>query len=212
MKEYIKHNLNAYNELSDQYRLKIWDYIDKDKITSSIFREYLKYNFKVIKVLELGPGSWLTLSNFESEWFKTTAIDFSKKMIEVAKKVTLKTNYLLGDFLTYDFEQLKFNGIYAQAFIHLFPEEDVKVVFKKIFNLLESNWIAHISTTVHDISDEGYFEKEDYTGEMKRFRRKWTEDELLNEIKDTWFVIHDKKYIIEPNNGKKWIIIVAIRI
>jgi len=58
-------------------------------------------------------------------------------MLEVSRKISSNTRYILGDFLTYDFEELKYNGIYAQAFIHLFPREDVKKVLKKIFNLLE---------------------------------------------------------------------------
>lgn len=209
MKKYIEKNRKAYDALAKEYEKRVQVYVDKVRRISNLFTNYLKENFNEKKVLELWPGSGLSLSTFEKEWFKTTWIDFSEKMLEVSRKISSNTRYILGDFLTYDFEELKYNGIYAQAFIHLFPREDVKKVLKKIFNLLEDTWVAHISTTLHNIYEEGYSTKNDYPWSVKRFRIKWTEKELLEEIEKVWFKIYQKEFITETNNDKKWVIIIA---
>ena len=112
--------------------------------------------------------------------------------------------------MTSDFNG-KFEGIFAKAFIHLFPKEDAIIVLKKIFNMLEEKGIAFIATTVHERSEEGFFEKSDYNKKLKRFRKRWTEEELLEEIKKAGFTIKDKDYHIEPDKKKKWINLVVVK-
>jgi ubiquinone/menaquinone biosynthesis C-methylase UbiE len=134
MKEYIKINQRVYDALAGEYRQKLKDYIISDKKIASPFIKYLKNHFDRIKVLELGPGSGLNLSYFESEGFDTTAIDVSKEILRVSKEMSPETKYIFGDFLTFDFGKLKFEGIFAKAFVHLFTKKDAAIVLKKIFD------------------------------------------------------------------------------
>ena len=153
----------------------------------------------------------MNLSYFEEEGFETTAIDMSNDILRVSKELAPKTKYIYGDFLAYDFGKTRFDGIFAKAFIHLFPKEDSKIVLKKIFDLLKNNGAAFIATTVHKKSDEGFFEKTDYKKGMKRFRKRWVESELLAEIRKIGFTIHHKGYHNERDKGKKWINLVVVK-
>ena len=182
MKEYIKINQEVYDNLAEEYKKRMQDYVISERKIATPFIDYLKGHFKNIRVLELGPGSGLNLSYFEKEGFDTTAIDISKEILRVSQETAPKTKYIFGNFMTSDFNG-KFEGIFAKAFIHLFPKEDAIIVLKKIFNMLEEKGIAFIATTVHEKSEEGFFEKSDYNKKLKRFRKRWTEEELLEELK-----------------------------
>ena len=211
MKEYVKTNQKAYDNLAKEYKQRMQDYVISDRKITAPFIDYLKNHFDKIRVLEIGPGSGLNLSYFENEGFGTTAIDISKKILRVSKETAPKTKYIFGDFLTFDFGKSKFEGIFTKAFIHLFPKEDAIIVLEKIFDLLEERGAAFIATTIHEKSEEGFFEKSDYNKKMKRYRKKWTESELLEEVIKVGFTIFDKSYNIEPDKNKKWINLIVTK-
>lgn len=160
MKNYIKINQKVYDELAQEYKKKLKRYLISDKKIVAPFIDYLKKKFKGVGILELGPGSGLNLSYFESEGFNTTAIDFSKKIINVAMDTSPKTKFVHGEFLEHDFKNSKFEGVFAKAFIHLFQKKDAILVIKKISELLKPNGAAFIATTIHSIPEEGFFEKQ----------------------------------------------------
>ncbi len=211
MKEYIKSNQEVYDHLAEEYRRKMQDYVISDRKIAAPFIEYIKNHFTKAKVLELGPGSGLNLSYFEKEGFETTAIDFSREILRISQKAAPKTKYLFGDFLAYDFGKSRFEGIFAKAFIHLFPRHDASMVLEKIFDLLDDDGAAFIATTIHEKSEEGFFEKTDYNKKMKRFRKKWTESELLDEITRVGFTVYDQGYHLEHDKEKKWINLVLVK-
>jgi 2-polyprenyl-3-methyl-5-hydroxy-6-metoxy-1,4-benzoquinol methylase len=211
MIEYIKVNQEVYDKLAGEYKKKMQDYVISDRKMAAPFINYLKKHFSKVRVLELGPGSGLNLAYFEKEGFETTTIDISREIIRVSQEIAPKTKYLFGDFLAFDFIKSKFEGIFAKAFIHLFPKEDARAVLKKIFDLLVDSGAAFIATTIHNKSEEGFFEKTDYDKKMKRFRKRWLESELLEEITNTGFTIYHKDYCIEPNKKKKWINLIVVK-
>lgn len=211
MKEYIKANQAVYDILADEYKQKMQDYLISDRKIAAPFINYLKEHFVKVRVLELGPSSGLNLNYFEKEGFKTTAIDISVEIIRVSRETAPKTKYLFGDFLAYDFGKSRFEGIFAKAFIHLFPKEDAVAALKKIIELLSPGGAVFIATTVHERSEEGYFEKTDYNKKLKRFRKRWTERELLDAVNEIGFKTLHKNYHIEPDKGKKWINLVLVK-
>jgi hypothetical protein len=125
--------------------------------------------------------------------------------------VAPETKYFFGDFLTFDFGKSKFEGLFGKAFIHLFKKKDAIIVLKKIFDLLENNGAALITTTLHNTSEEGFFEKTDYNRKMKRYRKKWMDTELFEEIRKVGFKIYYKNYYTESNKGKDWITLILVK-
>jgi len=196
--------------LAQEYKYKMPGYIKSERKIAIPFINYLKNTFGLIRVLEIGPGSGLNLSYLEKEGFKTTAIDISKNMIRVAGEVAPNTKFIHGDFLEYNFKKSSFEGIFAKAFIHLFPKKDAIQVLKKIKRLLVPKGAVFIATTVHPKPEEGYFEKTDYIHKLTRFRKKWTEKELIETLKSLNYNIINKGYYIEKDKNKKWINLLAI--
>ena len=98
MKDYIRINQKVYDNLAQEYKQKMEEYVISDRKIATPFIDYLKNNFNKVKVLEPGPGSGLNLSYFESEGFETTAIDISKEVITVSKEIAPRTKYILVIF------------------------------------------------------------------------------------------------------------------
>lgn len=210
MKQYIKANQKAYDALASEYKQRIVHYqtevgVDLGHIAKPFIKE-LKKNFKNIHVLELGPGAGLSLAYFEKEGFQTTAIELSENMIKTSKEIAKTTSYIHGDFLEHNFRNKKFEGIFAHAFIHLFPKKDAEKAITKTVSLLKTRGILFIATTKHTKSEEGYFSKDDYaTNITRRFRRKWTEEELLELFKRNSLAIIHKGELKEKQNNKMWL-------
>ena len=163
---------------------------------------YLKKEYATIDVLELGPGSGLALRMFSENHFSSTAIDISGKIIEVAKRNSPNSNFIKANFLEHDFGDTTFSGIFAKAFIHLFPKNDAIAVLDKIYKLTAPRGCFFIATSIHNEPSEGYEEKSDYADSPIRFRKKWTEDELMLAVRDKWTIL-DKNY--NQERGKSWL-------
>ena len=151
MKSYVRANREVYNAVANEYHKRLAHYSKSlaSKQVNEPFIEVLKKNFKTPKVLELGPGSGLDLQYLEAAGCQTFAIDVAPKIINFAKKISPKTKFFLGDFSEYNFKNQKYSGIFAKAFIHLFPTEDALMVFKKMWQLLVPGGFIYISTTKH---------------------------------------------------------------
>lgn len=205
MKQYIAFNQNAYDQLAEEYNQRAGESFICDKSIINPFMGYLRYSFGKIKILELGPGPGISLSIFEREGFGTWGIDVSSSMISLAKSRSPGTEYINKDFLEYDFKNLRFEGIFASAFIHLFAKRDALFALRKIKSLLLPGGILFLSTTIHETSEEGYFEKSDYAGKIKRFRRRWAEGELMNVLGSLDFEILSRINHQDSRGGKVWL-------
>lgn len=212
MLNYIEINKRCYDRLAKEYESRRKKYKISNRKVVMGFINYLKRGFEKIRILELGQGSGLDLISFEKEGFHTTAIDISKEMIKVSKKVAPKTKYICENFLKYDFDKHKYEGVFAKAFIQLFPKKDAVKVLKKMKSLLVNGGILFIGTTVHKLQKEGFFIKEDFDNKVKRYRKEWVEKELVSEVKKVGLNILDKKYNYDVlNKNKKWVSIIASR-
>jgi ubiquinone/menaquinone biosynthesis C-methylase UbiE len=202
MKDYLVTNEAAYDIAAEEYANRIDEYIDSDVALIAPFIGYLKKEFTNVRVLELGPGSGLALKMFEDNNFSCTAIDISAGIIRVARQIAPNTQFIKADFLDHDFNNEQYSGIFAKAFIHLFPKSDAIEVFNKIYNMLEPNGCFFLATTVHNESKEGYEEKADYDKSPVRFRKKWTEGELIEILGDRWELVAKN---FNQERDKSWI-------
>ena len=90
------------------------------------------------------------------------------------------------------------------AFIHLFPKKEVPVVLEKVKSLLLPNGFGLICTTQNEHPSEGYFKKVDYNNSVKRFRKFWTKQELLDIIEQTGLKVVDLYLDVDPTFPKTW--------
>lgn len=208
MSDYLAINKAAYDLAAIEYGDRIAEYQERDKQLLEPFISYLESHFGSPSILELGPGSGLAVKMFTERGIHTTAIELSEKIIDVARTTSPSTDFINDDFLAYNFDGKRFDGLFAKAFIHLFPKDDALRVLAKIHDLLNEDGVLFLATTVHDQSSEGLEEKSDYDTTPVRFRKKWTANELHEALADNWSVL-DENY--NEERGKVWLALTLVK-
>jgi len=154
------------------------------------------------RVLDAGCGVGLSVKLLGEKGYVVTGIDISPKMAEYARARNPEADIIVGDFLEVHFDQ-KFDGIFAFAFIHLFPKQDAERVLQKMHDILALGGVLYIGTTESRESKEGWEEKKDYIKGERRFRKQWTEKEFEDALRDAGFQKLEVHKIRDPY-GKTW--------
>ena len=211
-KEYIKVNREAYNRFAPQHKDR-HDKISKYDLTDDDWEELLSTKLLTSdskNVLEIGPGTGRILKIFEERLnVRTTAVELAESMVEIAKEKSPNTLFIVDDILNVNFMSKQFDAIFMGALIHNFPVDDAELLLEKCYSWLKDDGKVLIYTTIHDKSEEGYFEKEDYAGKIVRFRKKFTEDELYDLVSRVGFKVDYTMYTEEPDRNKKWIVYIC---
>jgi 2-polyprenyl-3-methyl-5-hydroxy-6-metoxy-1,4-benzoquinol methylase len=200
--DYIITHRNVYDNLAHEYEERIKDYFDSTSKAVSFVTPHIKTGREV---LDVGCGVGLGTELLSKCGFDVTAIDISPKMVEFSKKRNPSSTIIEGDFLTHSFNK-KFDAIFSMAFIHLFPKKDAERVLQKIFKLLKKEGVLFFGTTLSKESKEGWEIKRDpffLKSEQKRYRKHWTEKELLDLLIKSGFSYIDRYFIDDPR-GKVW--------
>jgi len=187
MKNYFEENKSSYNKMAPFYKMR------RDRGDFKIGEDIIKFGslmekqFQNPHVLEIGPGAGVVLDYLSRKGFKTTAIDISDGMIEIAKENSPKTEYILGNFLDYDFNDRKFEGLFAKSILHLFGAKDASSFIQKSHELLVNDGLMYLSLFIRDKSQEGFKSKS--MGEKKfiRYSKDWTKEELKNFLDNSHF-------------------------
>ena len=207
-REYINVNKKAYDKFAKQHverhnNLSKYDLTDDD--WKKLLIDKLLIPNKINKVLEIGPGTGRLLKIFEELKCKTVAVELSEEMIKYAKVKSPNTFFINDNILDVKFTENTFDAIFMGTLIHNFPKEDAKILLGLVHSWIKPQGRILIYTTIHELSEEGYYEKQDYSGNIIRFRKKYTEEELKNMIEEANFKIDYKMYTSESDRNKKWL-------
>ncbi|PIN78606.1 hypothetical protein COV16_05770 [Candidatus Woesearchaeota archaeon CG10_big_fil_rev_8_21_14_0_10_34_8] len=187
--EYIRANRVAYNATAEEFREKIG--VRKAETTRLVerFGSYIDRRFSTANILELGPGAGYASYLLSEKGYQVKSIELSPNMAAIARETSTQSEVIIGEFLKHDFTDVKFTGILAIAFIHLFPYQDARSVLNKVLLLLETNGIFYVSTTKHRKPGERYDKKDNFREAVKRYRRRYTKKELEDLLLTTGFKI-----------------------
>lgn len=208
-KEYVRVNKEAYDKFASMHADR-HNKIGKYDLTDDNWVRLLKEKFlsqkKTNKVLEIGPGTGRMLKILEDDLnCRTVAVELSKEMIKFAREKSPNTIFIEDDILNVKFAEGTFDAIFMGALIHNFPKEDAKKLLNLSYNWIKKDGKILIYTTIHNKSEEGFFEKQDYQGNIVRFRKKYTEKELKELLEEAKFEIIYKMYTEEPDRDKNWV-------
>lgn len=203
-KEYIQVNKKAYNEFATQHNDR-HKKIGKEDWVKLLSEKLLNKNINN-NVLEIGPCTGRILKLLEEKLnCRTCAVELSEEMIKYAKVKSPNTLFIEDNILNVKFSKNIFDAIFMGALIHNFPKEDAKQLLLLTYKWIKEDGKILIYTTIHNRSEEGYYEKEDYNGNIVRFRKKFTEEELKKLVEECNFEIVYKMYTEEPDRNKKWL-------
>lgn len=177
MLKYSQVNRAAYDRVAGEYNDRWKKYLPHQESVLLPFEEKLRQSFEApIRVLNVGCGVGLDSYILAEHGFHVHGIDASSEMIAYARRNVPTGSFEEADFLQYNAEP--FHGILMCAFLHLFPKQETPRVLAQAKSLLIPRGYGMITTTRSEESSEGFIEKSDYGGNVRRFRKFWTEEEL----------------------------------
>lgn len=90
-------------------------------------------------VLDIGCGAGRDAFYLSSKGFSITGIDFSEKLIEIAKKKVPNGKFFVMDFENLSFPENSFDGVWASASLLHIPKERLLETLKRISLVLKKN-------------------------------------------------------------------------
>ncbi|MFZ2523224.1 MAG: class I SAM-dependent methyltransferase [Minisyncoccia bacterium] len=163
-------------------------------------------------VLDVGCGGGVKTKYISNKGFKVLGIDFSEKMIEIAKRENPDQTFKVLDVYNIDKFEKTFDGIFAQAVLLHIPKSRVIEVLTKIKSRLNDGGYLYVALKAlnEDKEEEKVVKENDYGYEYERFFSYYTLGELRKYFKDVGLEILWEKVSNSEFNG--WIQVIGKKI
>ena len=132
------------------------------------------------RVLDAGCGSGQKARFFEDRGFQVLGIDFSEKLLEIARRTATSSEFRLLDLRHIGTLSEEFEGVFAQASLLHIPKIDAFSVIEGMVSRLVPHGLLYIAVKAQR---SGYPEEEiviesDYGYDYERFFSYYTMDEM----------------------------------
>ncbi|MFA6105533.1 MAG: class I SAM-dependent methyltransferase [Patescibacteria group bacterium] len=199
MDDYKKITKEFYNRNAERYAIKHRALFSEQKEEVKHFSDLLSGK----RVLDLGCGPGEHAAHFKKLGYKVKAIDFSERMVALAKSKQIEAEVM--DIEDLKFPPNSFDGIWAVTSLLHIKKTDLPKVIEKLYQLLSEKGILYVCTLEgrgqRYISDGGVDEK--------RFFAFWERNEFAQlfsehfELKSFYEVVVKEKYFLEYFLQKK---------
>ena len=171
----------------------------------SYFLEELMSVVRKGKMLDLGCGVGLSASkHLTTHGYDLTAVDFSKKMIEEAKKNLPKAEVLHSDIMKLDLDEQSYDGAVALFTFNFLKKKELVTIFPILSAAIKEDGGILIGAL------EGDFEGEEKLLGEKVWLRHITEREIRALLKDFHITMIERRdYKIADETPQKHIFVVA---
>lgn len=190
----VKETIKVYDKFANSWA--------KDQLDIS-FLENLFNKFKKLlngkKILDLGCGPGREAKYFISKGFEYTGLELSKEILELAKKIEPNAKYVFGDMRNIPFEDNSFNGVISLTSIIHIPKNQVELVLKEIYRVLQTKGVVLFSIKL------GFgekFEKIEKFDNLPRYYSFYSEKEFLDLLVKNGFEIIES-YFEEKPSGQR---------
>ncbi len=210
--DYADVNKATFNALSDEYELRMSGYAALDRFILKPLINYLLTTFSsCIRIIDIGPGTGLDLAILAEEGSHVTGVDVAEEMLKLSRRTCPEAVLIYSDVRVLNFFENSFEAVLAKASLHFFKKSDAIAILEKSWQWLAPRGMMCITTTLSEKPEEGFQAKSDYSRALVRYRKRWTEAELVNLLADVGFSILEKTYDKEEELGKQWVNVYAIK-
>lgn len=132
---------NTYNKIAGdwfkEHREEAWWTEGADKFISFLDKD--------AQVLDVGCGAGIKSKYLANKGRRVTGIDFSEKMIEIAKREAPSAKFFVMDIKNLDSLKKTFDGIFACAVLLHIPKSEVKSVLIKLKDSLKGGGYLYVA-------------------------------------------------------------------
>lgn len=204
--------MQAKNKLKDTYNKLANDWVsdhNKDVWWYEGVDKFLSLLPKGSTILDVGCGGGNKSEYMKEKGYVVTGVDFSEKMIELAKKQFPDIDFNVSDVYEIDKYPRTFDAIFAQALLLHIPKKDILKVLEKFKSRLNKGGLLFVA--VKGIEEDGIEEKvhkkSNYGYDYEVFFSYYSVNELKNYLKKLgMFLISEK---VTRYNKTDWIEIIA---
>ena len=165
--ESLRESYNRKAEERDNSKVEEWKLRERDNYKLWLQKENIN------TILEIGAGTGKDSKYFLEKGFNVTCIDLSEEMVRLCKIKGL-TAYVM-DFMSLDFPEGSFDGIYALNCLLHIPKDNLERVLGDIQKLLKSKGLFYLGV-YGGRKTEGVWEEDKY--EPKRYFSFYTDKQL----------------------------------
>lgn len=170
-------------DLKDTYNKIAKDWV-KDHDADTWWQEGTDYFLSLLpskaRVLDVGCGGGIKTNYIAEKGFDATGIDFSEKMIALAREHYPGVGFAVLDMYEAGTLSEKYDGIFLQAALLHIPKSDVLTVLTGVSMLLSPEGLLYIAVKAvrEDGVEEAVRTENEYGYEYERFFSYFTLDEL----------------------------------
>ncbi|MDK2849940.1 MAG: hypothetical protein PWP03_189 [Candidatus Woesearchaeota archaeon] len=185
----------AYDEFSSRYLI-----LNSERILQHQMYEFLSYLPSDAVILDAGCGCGRDTDIFSEEGYTVYGIDFSPKMIKLAK-THYNGKFLVRDILNTKFKDEKFDGIWANASLIHLPKTKLVLALKEFSRILKPNGFLFFNVIKGDKTFKELEKKNFYDGKLPVSL--FEKDEITDLVSENGF--HVIKTYVETDDTHEWI-------
>ena len=193
-----KRNLvkEGYNKIAEEYQTDRHIFNHKKEL-----QEFASLLPKDARVIDVGCGAGVPVAKYLVEsGFEVVGVDFSEKMLRLARKNVPQAKFIRMDMTRLDFADNSFDGLTAfYSIIHV-PREKHSLLFRDFNRILKPNGIMLVC-----MGPDEWEATEDYYG-TKMFWSQYSPQKSLQLIKDAGFEIIFDKILERGKERHYWIL------
>lgn len=178
---------------------------DSPEFLASVLLSKLPCLPRESKVLEVGPGAGYVLRALSDSGARCQAVELSPAMAAMSSSRAPRADVQVANILRVDFPQASFDGIMANAVIHLFPYEDAMKFVTLCRKWLRPGGVLFVTTTTHEAESEAFASKPHSRHQLVRFRREWTLAALESLLREAGFQVVARHEARQATLSKSWV-------
>lgn len=193
----------TYDDIAEE-----WSKSKPDEWMRNGIDKFLSYLKPGSSVLDVGCGSGDKSRYIQSKGMNVTGIDFSTKMIEIAKREVPNAHFEVLDINDLDKYNQKFDAIFARAVLLHFPKTQLSQVLKMLVDHLNNeHGYMYIAVKMQKESEEGeeIVKEFDYGQNIERFFSYFTLEELKKYVADLNLQLCFEDVVQVKSGTRKWI-------
>ncbi len=175
---------NSYEASASRYALNTIDLHPKEEAQKFIARLP-----RGAKIIDIGCGPGRDAKVFSSFGFEVTGVDFSAKMIELARQNASCCSFHVMDIEKLAFASESFHGVWANCALLHVPKQNIPSVLDKMRIILKSKGVLYLSVKQSHIDES--FGADDRYGGLEKYWSFYEPGELVELLSKAKFQVVD---------------------